>query len=63
MTVEVDVVVLGMGPGGEEVGGRLAEQGLSVVGIEKGLLGGECPYWACVPTKMMVRAAGLLAEA
>jgi len=63
MTVDVDVVVLGMGPGGEEVGGRLAQQGLSVVGIEKGLLGGECPYWACVPTKMMVRAAGLLAEA
>jgi pyruvate/2-oxoglutarate dehydrogenase complex dihydrolipoamide dehydrogenase (E3) component len=63
MTVDVDVVVLGMGPGGEEVGGRLAEAGLAVVGVEKGLVGGECPYWACVPTKMMVRAAGLLAEA
>jgi pyruvate/2-oxoglutarate dehydrogenase complex dihydrolipoamide dehydrogenase (E3) component len=63
MTVDVDVVVLGLGPGGEEVGGRLAEAGLSVVGIEQGLVGGECPYWACVPTKMMVRAAGLLAEA
>jgi pyruvate/2-oxoglutarate dehydrogenase complex dihydrolipoamide dehydrogenase (E3) component len=63
MTVDVDVVVLGMGPGGEEVGGRLAEAGLTVVGVEKGLVGGECPYWACVPTKMMVRAAGLLAEA
>src|SRR5687768_790815 len=63
MTVDVDVVVLGLGPGGEEVAGRLAEAGLSVVGIEQGLVGGECPYWACVPTKMMVRAAGLLAEA
>jgi pyruvate/2-oxoglutarate dehydrogenase complex dihydrolipoamide dehydrogenase (E3) component len=59
----VDVIVLGMGPGGEEVVGRLAQAGLAVVGVEKDLVGGECPYWACVPTKMMVRAAGLLAEA
>jgi pyruvate/2-oxoglutarate dehydrogenase complex dihydrolipoamide dehydrogenase (E3) component len=59
----VDVVVVGMGPGGEEVGGRLAEAGLSVVGIEAGLVGGECPYWGCVPSKMMIRAANLLAEA
>jgi pyruvate/2-oxoglutarate dehydrogenase complex dihydrolipoamide dehydrogenase (E3) component len=63
MTVDVDAVVLGLGPGGEEVAGRLAEAGLAVVGIEQGLVGGECPYWACVPTKMMVRAAGALAEA
>lgn len=60
---EVDVVVLGMGPGGEEVAGRLASAGLDVVGVEAELLGGECPYWACVPTKMMVRGADLLAEA
>src|SRR5580658_9348121 len=59
----VDVVVLGMGPGGEEVAGRLAEAGLTVVGIEGKLLGGECPYWGCVPSKMMIRAANLLAEA
>jgi len=59
----VDVVVLGMGPGGEEVAGRLAEAGLSVVGVENRLLGGECPYWGCVPSKMMIRAANLLAEA
>jgi pyruvate/2-oxoglutarate dehydrogenase complex dihydrolipoamide dehydrogenase (E3) component len=61
--IDVDVVVLGMGPGGEDVAGRLAEAGLSVVGIEAGLLGGECPYWGCIPSKMMVRAAHLLAEA
>lgn len=60
---DVDVVVIGMGPGGEEVAGKLAEAGLSVVGIDSGLVGGECPYWGCVPSKMMIRAADLLAEA
>src|ERR1700737_3042597 len=62
MDDHADVVVLGMGPGGEEVAGKLAEAGLDVVGIEKQLLGGECPYWGCVPSKMMIRAADLLAE-
>ena len=59
----VDVIVIGMGPAGETVGGNLAEAGLDVVGIEGGLVGGECPYWGCVPSKMMIRAADLLAEA
>lgn len=63
MTSSVDVVVLGLGPGGEDVAGRLAEAGMQVVGVERELLGGECPYWGCVPSKMAVRAAGLLAEA
>jgi len=63
MTEQVDVVVLGMGPGGEEAAGRLAEAGLDVVGIDGNLLGGECPYWGCVPSKMMIRAGNLLAEA
>ncbi len=63
MSEQADVVVIGMGPGGEEVAGKLAESGLKVVGIEKELLGGECPYWGCIPSKMMVRAADLLAEA
>ena len=63
MTVhEVDVVVLGMGPGGEDAAERLAEAGLSVAGVEARLVGGECPYWGCVPSKMMIRAADLLAE-
>lgn len=63
MAQRVDVVVVGMGVGGEEVAGRLAGAGLSVVGVEDRLVGGECPYWGCVPTKMMIRAANLLAEA
>jgi pyruvate/2-oxoglutarate dehydrogenase complex dihydrolipoamide dehydrogenase (E3) component len=59
---EVDVVVIGMGPGGEDAAEKLAEAGLVVAGVEARLVGGECPYYGCVPTKMMVRAAGLLAE-
>ncbi|MTE17421.1 dihydrolipoyl dehydrogenase family protein [Nocardia aurantiaca] len=62
-TESVDVVVIGMGPGGEDAATRLARAGLTVAGVEGRLVGGECPYYACIPTKMMVRAAGLLAEA
>jgi pyruvate/2-oxoglutarate dehydrogenase complex dihydrolipoamide dehydrogenase (E3) component len=57
-----DVIVIGMGSGGEDVGGRLAEAGLTVIGIESSLVGGECPYWGCIPSKMMIRAANLLQE-
>jgi pyruvate/2-oxoglutarate dehydrogenase complex dihydrolipoamide dehydrogenase (E3) component len=60
---QVDVVVVGLGVGGEEVAGRLAQAGLAVVGIEHTLVGGECPYWGCIPTKMMIRAGNALAEA
>lgn len=62
-THEVDTVVIGMGPGGEDVAGQLAEAGKDVVGIEHHLVGGECPYYGCIPSKMMIRAADLLAEA
>jgi pyruvate/2-oxoglutarate dehydrogenase complex dihydrolipoamide dehydrogenase (E3) component len=60
--VEVDAVVVGLGPGGEQVAEDLADAGLQVVGIEADLVGGECPYWGCIPSKAMVRAAELLAE-
>ncbi|WP_228771775.1 dihydrolipoyl dehydrogenase family protein [Actinokineospora iranica] len=59
----VDIAVVGLGPGGEALATRLARAGLSVAGIESRLVGGECPYYACVPTKMMIRAADSLAEA
>ncbi|MFC6286528.1 dihydrolipoyl dehydrogenase family protein [Nocardioides sp. GCM10027113] len=60
---EVDVVVLGLGPGGEYAAHKLSEAGLDVVGVEQGLVGGECPFYGCIPSKMMVRAADALAEA
>lgn len=60
---EYDVIVLGLGPGGGEVAERLSEAGLRVLGIESNLVGGECPYYGCIPSKMIVRAADALAEA
>jgi len=62
VTESADLVVLGLGPGGEDLAERAAEAGLDVVGIEGRLVGGECPYYGCVPSKMMIRAANLLAE-
>ena len=61
-THEVDVVVLGLGPGGEYAAQKLAEAGLEVVGVERDLVGGECPFYGCIPSKMMIRAADLVAE-
>ena len=52
-----------MGPGGESAAAKLARAGLSVLGIEKRLVGGQCRYYGCIPTKMMIRAANPLAEA
>jgi pyruvate/2-oxoglutarate dehydrogenase complex dihydrolipoamide dehydrogenase (E3) component len=62
MAERVDAIILGMGVGGEEVANSLADKGLKVVGIESNLVGGECPYYGCIPTKMMVRADDMLAE-
>lgn len=42
---------------------RLLRSGLKVVGIEAALVGGECAYWACLPSKMMIRAANMVQEA
>ncbi|MEO7446833.1 MAG: NAD(P)/FAD-dependent oxidoreductase [Humibacillus sp.] len=58
-----DVIVIGLGPGGEHVAGSLAEEGLRVLALDDRLVGGECPYWGCIPSKMMIRAADALAEA
>jgi pyruvate/2-oxoglutarate dehydrogenase complex dihydrolipoamide dehydrogenase (E3) component len=60
---EVDVVVIGAGPAGEVAAGRIAEGGLSVVLVERELVGGECSYWACIPSKTLLRPGDVLAEA
>ncbi len=60
---QVDLVVAGLGPGGEALATAVAKAGLKVVAVDRRLVGGECPYFGCVPTKMMVRAADLVAEA
>ncbi|HEX8928294.1 MAG TPA: NAD(P)/FAD-dependent oxidoreductase [Actinomycetota bacterium] len=62
MVEQLDLIVIGMGVGGEEVAGRAAEAGMRVLAIERKLVGGECPYWGCIPSKMMIRAANALAE-
>jgi pyruvate/2-oxoglutarate dehydrogenase complex dihydrolipoamide dehydrogenase (E3) component len=59
---DCDVVVLGLGPGGEHAARKLAEAGLDVVGVDEALVGGECPFWGCTPSKLMVRPADLIAE-
>ena len=60
---QCDVVVIGLGPGGEATAAALAGAGLDVVGIDERLVGGECPYYGCIPSKMIIRAADALDEA
>ena len=57
-----DVVVIGAGPAGEVAAGRLAEAGLEVAVVEEHLVGGECAYYACMPSKALLRPGELLAE-
>lgn len=63
MTVHVDVIVIGMGPGGEVAALRLLAAGKRVAVVERELIGGECSYWACVPSKTLLRAPEARADA
>ncbi|WP_069816102.1 dihydrolipoyl dehydrogenase family protein [Streptomyces sp. TP-A0874] len=58
-----DVIVLGAGPVGENVAERTAAAGLSTVIVEDELVGGECSYWACMPSKALLRSGAALSDA
>ncbi|MDP8978237.1 MAG: FAD-dependent oxidoreductase, partial [Actinomycetota bacterium] len=63
MADRYDVIVLGGGAVGENAVGYAAGHGLSVALIERELVGGECSYWACMPSKALLRPGEVLAEA
>ncbi len=58
-----DVLVIGAGPAGEHAAGRLAGHGLNVAIVERELVGGECSYWGCIPSKTLIRPGDVLAAA
>jgi pyruvate/2-oxoglutarate dehydrogenase complex dihydrolipoamide dehydrogenase (E3) component len=63
MTDTFDVIVIGAGPAGENVAGRCADGGLRVMLAERELVGGECSYWGCVPSKTLLRPGDVVAAA
>src|SRR3954453_3515804 len=63
MAEEFDVVVIGAGPPGENAAGRAADGGLSVAIVEERLVGGECSFYGCVPSKTLIRPGDVIAAA
>jgi dihydrolipoamide dehydrogenase len=63
MAERFDAVIMGMGPGGEVVAGQLLSAGKKVAVVERELLGGECAYWACIPSKTLLRPPEVKSEA
>jgi dihydrolipoamide dehydrogenase len=63
MADHFDAIVVGMGPGGEVAASRLSRGGLRVAVVEAELIGGECAYWSCMPSKAVLRAPAIAAAA
>lgn len=63
MSSRYDAIVMGAGPAGEVVASRVVAQGLRVALIERELVGGECAYYACIPSKTLIRPAEVSGEA
>src|SRR5260370_34880797 len=63
MSDEFAVIVIGAGPTGENVAGRAVRGGLTAAIVESELVGGECSYWACMPSKGLLRPVAAVAEA
>src|SRR6266516_6197035 len=63
MADQFDVIVVGAGPPGENAAGRCADGGLSVAIVEERLVGGECSFFGCIPSKTLIRPGDVLAAA
>jgi pyruvate/2-oxoglutarate dehydrogenase complex dihydrolipoamide dehydrogenase (E3) component len=63
MTKEFDVLCLGGGVAGEAIAAGLQDSGLTLAIVERELVGGECPYWGCIPSKTLLRSSETLSEA